>query len=49
MRELLYLSNAKLAEFLPEKGGGFSGRAVEAEVSALGAERAPGGGWIPTR
>ncbi|MGW4687197.1 SAVMC3_10250 family protein [Streptomyces sp. NPDC004244] len=37
MRELLYLSSAKLAEFLPEKGGGFSGRAVEAEVSALGA------------
>ncbi|MER7536267.1 SAVMC3_10250 family protein [Streptomyces sp. NPDC097704] len=37
MRELLYLSSAKLAEFLPEKDGGRSGQAVEAEVSVLGA------------
>ncbi|MGW7618830.1 SAVMC3_10250 family protein [Streptomyces antimycoticus] len=37
MRELLYLSSAKLGEFLPEQTGGFSNRALEAEVSALGA------------
>ncbi|MFF5531660.1 SAVMC3_10250 family protein [Streptomyces cinerochromogenes] len=37
MRELLYLSSAKLGEFLPEDSGGFIDRALEAEVSALGA------------
>ncbi|MEV5526013.1 SAVMC3_10250 family protein [Streptomyces prunicolor] len=37
MRELLYLSTAKLGEFFPEGGERFSGRALEAEVSALGA------------
>ncbi|MFC9820751.1 SAVMC3_10250 family protein [Streptomyces erythrochromogenes] len=36
MRELLYLSSGKLGEFLPEGSGGFSNRAFEAEVSALG-------------
>jgi hypothetical protein len=36
MRELLYLSSAKLGEFLAEASGGFSNRALEAEVSALG-------------
>ncbi|MEU0188621.1 SAVMC3_10250 family protein [Streptomyces afghaniensis] len=36
MRELVYVSSAKLGEFLPE-GGGFIDRALEAEVSALGA------------
>ncbi|MFF5129125.1 SAVMC3_10250 family protein [Streptomyces syringium] len=37
MRELLYLSSAKLGEFLPEESGGFYNRALEAEMSALGA------------
>ncbi|WOT36946.1 SAVMC3_10250 family protein [Streptomyces coeruleorubidus] len=37
MRELLYLSSAKLGEFLPEDSGGFSDRAWEAEASVLGA------------
>lgn len=37
MRELLYLSSAKLGEFLDEDSGGFSDRALEAEASALGA------------
>lgn len=37
MRELLYLSDAKVGEFLPEDVGGFGNRALEAEVSALGA------------
>ncbi|KAF5994041.1 MULTISPECIES: SAVMC3_10250 family protein [Streptomyces] len=37
MRELLYLSGAKLGEFLPTDGGGISDRALEAEVSAFGA------------
>ncbi|MFD8269308.1 SAVMC3_10250 family protein [Streptomyces althioticus] len=37
MRELLYLSNAKLGEFPAEDSGGFSDRAVEVEASALGA------------
>ncbi|WP_078616192.1 SAVMC3_10250 family protein [Streptomyces albus] len=36
MRELAYLSTAKLGEFRGDRGSGLSGRAVEAEVSALG-------------
>ncbi|WP_343244018.1 SAVMC3_10250 family protein [Streptomyces sp. SID13726] len=36
MRELLYLSGAKLGEFLPHDGGGISDRALEAEASAFG-------------
>ncbi|MEU6898205.1 SAVMC3_10250 family protein [Streptomyces virginiae] len=36
MRELLYLSSAKLDEFLPGRSGEFFNRAWEAEVSALG-------------
>ncbi|WP_459249437.1 SAVMC3_10250 family protein [Streptomyces youssoufiensis] len=37
MRELLYLSTAKLGEFLPEGERRLPGRAIEAEVSAFGA------------
>lgn len=37
MRELLYLSSAKLGEFLPDGSSGFIDRSMEAEASVLGA------------
>lgn len=42
--EFLYLSDAKLEEFLFAKGKGLTRRAVETEVSALGAGNAGGPG-----
>lgn len=47
MRELLYLSTAKLDEFLPEGKQSFLDRALEAEVSAIGAAVRLAAGEVP--